>query len=891
MTQESKPFHFISSKFHAPAPPQNHVSRTRLIHLLQDGLDYGHALTLISAPAGYGKSALVVEWLQQSELTVSWLNLDEADDDPTRFLLYFIAALQELNASIGTELSAVLRAGQLPPAELLVTVLANELINTKNSFICILDDFQSIQEKFTLDFLHGLLSHALPNFHLVLISREDPAIPLARLRARNQMTELRASELRFTLAEINLLYLQQMNLQLSKSDLALLEQRTEGWIAGLQLAGLSMQGRTNLSHFVASLSGNHRYILSYLTEEVLNLQSQDVQNFLMQCSILTRLTGDLCNAVTQQSNSAALLENLYTANLFIIPLDDEQSWYRFHPLFADLLRSHLNQSDPELRLALHQRASDWYKQHQMPLEAIEHALAGKAYATAIGLLEKYHKNLLNQGYFRKVEAWIQTIPEEWRSRSPHTSLRFAWIHLLRGNMDKVNQYLKQTRDALTNIPETQQSRELQAEVYALESNFLQTAGNVSGAITAAEQALLWVGCDNSRVKGLAYLGLGAGYRQAMNLEKALDAFQQSIDFSRSADDLVSGMLATTHLVLMCHQHGRLHLAEKYASQAIEWFDQTNMVLPPMIGAVYGALGLVYYEWNQMEKALECYHRGIQLGTFSGHNASLIYTKLNLSLIRTAEGDFDAARNTIHEAEELFRKGAPGWLRPNLIYRQVQMALHMQDLDLAESRLRAGGIQVADPVAIATFDIHLAIVRLLRSRRQGEDVNQAMDLVERIRIETEKYSLHGTTLQALLLGAMLFAESGNFAKSQTWLTQALVIAEPEGYFRVFIDEGESLAELLRNIPPSDYVQKLIAGFHPSGAQEPAPTSDADLIEPLTEREIEVLILLAQGLTYAEVASALIISVNTVRYHVKGIYGKLNVDRQAKALEKARQLNIL
>ncbi len=880
-----------SLKFHIPSVSQNQVSRDQLIQRLQTGLTLGHGLTLVSAPAGYGKSALIVEWLRQVKTAVSWLTLDEADDDPLRFFLYFVTALQKLRPSIGAELLGVIHSGHLPPVDTLVNVLVNELLTSQSALVLVLDDFQHIQDKTILEVIHAILAHELVSLHIVLITREDPALPLGRMRSRNQLTEMRASDLRFSKAEINTLFLKVMQFNLSESDLLVLEQRTEGWAAGLQLVGLSMQGRQDLSHFVTTLNGNHRFILSYLTEEVLNRQPQSVQKFLMQNSILSSLTGDLCDALTQQTNSAEVLETLYSDNLFIIPLDDEQRWYRFHPLFADLLHSQLKQTNPEEIKALHQRASTWYESNQMPMDAIEHALMAKDFQRVITLLEQHNLTLLNQGYIRRVESWIHSIPEEWQSKSPRTSLRFAWIHLLRGNPVQVNLYLKQARGALADQGETQETNDLRAECYALESNLQQTEGNIPEAITAGEQALRWVAAENDRVKGLAYLGLGASYRQALNFEKALDTFHQAIHFSQIADDLVSGMLATTHLVLMCHQHGRLHLAERYASQAIEWMEQSNIVPPPIVGAVYGSLGLVYYEWNQLEKAREYFLRGIQSGTFSGHNASLIYTKLNLSLIQKAEGDMDSARLALQEAEQIFRRGAPGWLRPNLIYRQVQMAVADHNLDEAEALLQASDVHPVGPINNAMFEIYLAKVCLLRARKKESDLNQAMDLLERLRTETEKQSLTGVTLQVLLQGAQLFALKEDFNKSLTWLSEALIIAEPEGYFRIFLDEGPTMAELLKKIPDSPYAQKLLAGFPEFTVDLNHRDAEAGLIDPLSEREMEVLTLLSQGLTYAEIAQTLIVSVNTVRYHVKGIYGKLNVDKQARAIEKARTLKLL
>jgi LuxR family maltose regulon positive regulatory protein len=881
----------LAAKFFQPVLHPNQVARPHLIQRLNEGLASGRTVSLFSAPAGYGKSALVAEWVKQSHLPVTWLSLDEADDDPVRFFQYFIATLQKVDSSIGTELAVVLRAGQLPPQETLVTLLVNDLQGVKSNFVCVLDDFQVIQNKVIHDVLHGLLTHEPRSFRLILITREDPALPLARLRTRNQLTEIRASDLRFSKDEIERFYLNVMRLKLSGKDISLLEARTEGWVAGLQLAGLSMQREANPSAFIESLSGSHRYIFGYLTEEVLKRQTPEIQRFLLHTSILSRLNGDLCDIVTGQAGSAVLLETLLSANLFIIPLDDEQRWYRYHPLFADLLLSQLRRTHPEHMTELHQRASRWYESQSMPSDAIEHTLAAQDFERAMGLLEKHTWNLLNQGYERRVETWMQSIPTEWRVHNLRTSLGFAWMYMLRGNFGQVVPYLMQAEAALANMADSTDNASMQAECFALQSNLMQVQGKITESIVSAQRALQLVDPENFRVLGLAYLGLGAGYRQAVDFDRGLDALQNAIRASHKSGDLVTGMLSTSHLVLMCLQHGRLRLAADHASQAIEWMEGSDFAPPPIVGAIYGALGLVYYEWNQVEKAREYFLRGIQLGTFSGHNASLIYTKISLARLFQSEGNFNSAYKTLTEALELLQAGAPGWLRPGLIARQVNLYLAENKIGEAEAVLRQSGILIGDEITHPTDEIHLAYLRLLLHRGGDEDIKQGIALAVRILSLSESGQRNSTTMQALTLGALLHAASDDAKTGLVWLERALKLAEPEGYVRLFADEGAPFAALLRRMQNSTYAQKLLTFFPISSQERKASQHSEGLIEPLTEREFEVLRLLAEGMKYAEIAAQLVVSVNTVRYHIKGIYGKLDVDKQAKAIELARRLGLL
>jgi LuxR family transcriptional regulator, maltose regulon positive regulatory protein len=876
----------LTTKFFPPPPPARSVKRRDLVSRIEDGLRSQHPLTLISAPAGYGKSALAAEWRESTRRTTTWLALDESDNEPLRFFLYLTAVFQKVDETIGAELMTLLEANQLPPRETLIALLTEDLLASGISLVCVLDDFHSIQDPFILDILQELI--AQPQLlQFVIVTREDPAWPLGRLRAHAQLTEIRAADLRFSREETERFFLDVMRIQLSESDLSLLNERAEGWVAGLQLAGLSMQGRDNPAAVIPWLSGSHRHILSYLTEEVLKKQTPSVQDFLLQTSILSKLNADLCNAVTRRSDAAALLEQLLASNLFLIPLDDEGRWYRYHHLFADLLFGILSRTQAEQRKSLHIRAAEWFDSQQMPLDAIDHALAAEDFPRAATLLESHTWTLLNQGYVRRVETWMQALPPEWRAQSPRTNLGFAWMYLLRGNFAQVLPHLQQVETALENTAVT---NDLRAECLALKANLMQSQGRISEAIENAGQALTIVPAANVRVLGLAYLGLGAGYRQAVQFDQALDALQQAIRYSRESGDSVTGALATTHLILMSLQHGRLHSAEDISLQMIEQMERSSGAVPPIIGAVYGALGLVYYERNQVERAREHYLRGIQLGTFLGHHASLVYTKLNLARLLQAEGDLDGVAKNLRESMDLIQAGAPGWLRPNWLARQVQYDLATDHLMEAESLLRQSGV-TAGQVTHAADEIQLAYVRTMLRRGKEADLKDGIQLAEKVLSLAESGQRNNTSMQALALGALIHEKLGDAKSASAWMERALTLAEPEGYIRLFVDEGAAVASILQRLTKTVYVRALLAAFPAAERPSPKPRPTDGLIEPLSERELEVLRLLAHGLKYAEIAEQLVVSVNTVRFHIKSMYGKLNVDKQAKAIERARELGLV
>lgn len=887
----------LAAKFFLPNLSPKRVIRARLTRRLTEGLAAGHPLTLISAPAGYGKSTLAAEWLsaltsgysptgREEDVRVAWLSLDEADDEAERFWLYFLAALRQVEAGFCAELFAALEAGQVPPADVLVTTLTNEMQSWGKLHILVLDDLQAIQNPVISNALSSLLAHSPRMFHLVFLTREDPFLPLARLRARGQLTEIRAADLRFSDAESALFLIQRLGLELSAGDLADLTERTEGWVAGLQLAGLSLKGRDNPSALIAALSGSNRFILGYLTEEVLKCQPAEVQEFLLQTSILSRLTSGLCDAVTGRTDSVTLLESLLATNLFIIPLDDEGRWYRYHHLFADLLRGQLRRQAPGRLTDLHQRASRWYEAESIADEAIEHALTAGDFARVAGLLEHFGWQLLNQGFVRKMEVWMQSVPAEWRSHSPRSSLGFAWMQLLRGNFPQAWQSLNQAQAALAQHPAAQ----ISAECLALQANLLQTQGAVDAALQAAHHSLELVAPDNFRVQALGQLGMGGGYRQAGDFDRAVAALQNAMRASRNSGELVTEMLAVSHLTLMSLQFGRLRFAVETATRSVEWMEQNHAAPPPIVGSVLGSLGRIYYEWNELDRACEMLERGIRLATFTGHSASLIYGKVSLSQIFQARGNLDAAERSLAEAAELLHQGAPGWVRPDLLARQVCLLLAQGNPSAAEALLHQSGLMPSAEVTHQTDALHLAWLRLLIHQQHPA----ALELAERIISSAEASQRKGTLIQALALGAQIpLSPRDGVGVRGIWLIRALELGEPEGYLRVFLDESQGLQneEFKRiNFPAVQraYLEKVLMA-----ANVPAtPTFQPSTFNiPLTARELEILRLLAEGLSYAEIAGRLVVSVNTVRYHVKGLYGKLGVEKMVQAVGKGRELGLL
>ncbi len=944
----------LSIKLQRPAPPPKYVQRPDLNRRLDEGLALGRPLTLVSAPAGFGKTTCISAWLAEAEVPSAWLTLNAEDNDPGRFFSYLVAAHQQIQGIPQSsvpfprlhEVESVLRSGQIPPVEVIASAWVTDILAYPGRFLLVLDDFHLIQDRFILEvfeklFVYLFQSNQPQPAHLILLTREDPPLPLARLRANDRLTELRAQELRFPPDESKVFLNSLMGLTLSEPDMAVLEERMEGWIAGLQLAGISMRDRADKSAFIRSLSGSQRFILNYLVEEVLSQQPADVQQFLLDTSIVERLNGDLCGALTGRAGSAELLEQLYRANLFILPLDDDRRWYRYHPLFRDLLRSRLAAVQGERIPELHQRAGRWFAQtvqqnttgESAPLiiQAVRHFLAAADYAAVVQSIETHASEMLSQWYVSTLQDWLEALPPEWSARSPKTNLAFARLFLLRGDLARAAPYIARLEalfSAEQAVDAGERSPELRAEWMALQASLLIARGLPEPALAVARQALEILPEENPDIHSRIYLVLASASQYLGDTTAAEEYYQHIIQIGRFAADPLSELLGISALALMAIERGQLHYAHDLALQGVERMQRAG-ILPPIAAGLFGELGQIAYHWGRFQEAEEYFQRAVQASVLAGFSDAEIFYAVTRSRIHQMRGDLDKAEQEIKVAVQAMHADAPLVVREEVVAQQVNIFLLRRDLHAAEQAVAL--LTVSSPAGETTT---LASIHDLSSKLEIEQtisypqgvlnncalriwlyttrwnslpalVPESIDVAGRLLAVFMHRQFLPLAVETILLRAQLHALLGNQQAVQSDLAQALDLAEPERLISLFIMEGAPVAEALlrlRDRTPrassrAVFIQQILDAFAslqadaPSDDGTPQPGITAEQFESLTQRELEVLRLMKEGRTYAEIAGSLVVSINTVRSHVKSIYGKLGVNNRTAALASANQLKLI
>lgn len=908
------PVPVLATKLYIPLPRPEVVLRPHLIERMNQGLH--RKLTLVSAPAGFGKTTLLAEWvenvrtLERSNVRTlfAWLSLNEEDKDPTRFLIYLVAALQTVAPNLGAGVLAALQSPQQPPTEAILISLLNEITALPDDFILILDDYHTVDSKTVDSALTFLLEHLPPQWHLVIATREDPLLPLARYRARGQLTELRLADLRFSPAEAAEFLNQAMGLNLSAEDIVALETRTEGWIAGLQLAAISMKGHQDTSNFVQSFTGSHRFVMDYLVEEVLRQQPENVQDFLLSTSILDRLCGALCDAVllSPSASGQETLEYLERANLFITPLDNERRWYRYHQLFAELLRNRLNHIHPDQIIQLHRRASNWYAGKDLPNEAVTHALAIQDWSRAAEIIERFSDQWPMRGEICTLLGWLESFPAQIRFERTGLGLVYAWALYMSHQVDRADQFLNQL------MPFVQTTTPLVGEVFAIRVMIAAYRYDLPAVIDLAQQALTMVPPEEASPRSRILLSLGFVYYEiGGDVAAARDAFREAFELGKAlthSSAVGNAPLPLTALAYLSEiewLQGNLRDASRTYEQALELAEQWGGQPSIALSLVQRGRAGLFYEWNDLDEAAAALQESIRIGELWKSPYLLVHPYGLSAMVLQARGQMDDARAMILLAEQitLDSPSTPpdlGTLAPYQIALWITqndfqaITQWEQDHD-TEWRSRIG--RVRDNLAIVLA--HTYIARYYRHHANSA-LSQARALIEPLLEKAQASGLMFYATRFLILDALVLYAQGETSSAITTLKRALALAEPENYIRSFLDLGKPMEEFLREALESQslsephlaaYVNRLLSQFNiDDRTKKRQPVTDA-LIEPLAERELKILQLIAQGLSNREISERLFLALSTVKGYNRIIFDKLQVQRRTEAVARARQLGLL
>jgi len=903
----------LATKLHIPRTRPGFVARPRLVDRLAPA--QAGELTLVCAPAGFGKTALLADWARRDPRPVAWLSLDDADNDPARFWRHLAAALETVCPGVADRVAALLQGLQPTSFEAVVTTLVNELAGVTGEVVLLLDDYHLIQAPQVHQSMELLLAHLPSQLRLVLASRADPPLPLARLRARGQLAELRERDLRFSPEETAELLRTAVGSELPEAAVVALADRTEGWVAGLQLAALSLQGRINPAAFIDGFSGSHRYVLDYLTEEVLDGQPDHLVRFLLETSILERLCGPLCDAVTGRADSQALLEQVERANLFLVPLDEVRGWWRYHHLFADLLRARLAREQPERVPELHTSAAAWSEEHGLVDDAVRHALAAGELAWVARLVEQHFEELLWRSEDATLRRWLQALPAELVRSRPRLCLAQAYWALVGGRPEAVEPLVADAERAIAAVTEepyepsvgraTSLLANVPAAITLVRAMLARNYGDAERTTAFSEQALTQLGEADWLLGHFAryYLAMADWLRGRL-----VEAEQALAGLAAEQQAASARYLAPLYRDLGQVQHARGHLsvALRTYQNALGIASQAGRPLPPA-GIAHVGMAEICYELGELDAALDHATQAVALSRQLGWTRQLAASLAILAWVRQAQGDRAGALAAIGEAEGVELSPAVVGLLNPLPAVRARLALAHGEIAEAARWVQQRGLGADDEPSYPREREYLVLVRVLLAQQAPE---RALRLLERLHALAAAQGRTGSVIEVRALQALALHAGGDQAGAQAALAEVLTLGAPEGYLRVFLDEGPPMATLLRHLlagrrqgqvalaeaVPPEYLARLVEAFEQAGLPIRPPTSRggvvvAGLVEPLTARELEVLGLLAAGAPNRAIAERLVVTQETVKKHLSHLFDKLGVANRTQAVARARELGLL
>jgi LuxR family maltose regulon positive regulatory protein len=893
------------------------VARPRLRDRLDRGLDA--KLMLVSAPAGFGKTTLLVDWLASAgrsgdgaPLRGAWLALDAADNDPARFWRYVVAALRTAVPGVGEGTLVLLKDTQSPPVEIALTSLVNELATADVDIVLLLDDYHVIDSAAVHEGMAFLLAHLPERLHLVLATRSDPPLALSRLRTRGHLVEVRAADLRFTNEEVAAYLNEVMGLGLGAADVHALEGRTEGWIAALQLAALSMTGREDVSGFIAGFTGDDRYVVDYLVEEVLQRLPTDIQDFLLRTSVLDRMNGSVCNALTGRTDGRGVLETLERDNLFVVPLDDRRHWYRYHHLFADVLRGRLLDERPGLARELHAMAATWHEHEGDVVEAIRHAMLGEDFMSAAELVETVLAEFRRDRREATLRAWLEALPEEVLRARPVLGNALAGARMSTGEFDGVEEMLDATQEWLDSgahaptganrgaVVGGDEYRRLPGDLAVHRAGLALVRGDVERTVAHAQHALDQVG-DDPLVRGAAFALRGLAAWSSGDLHTAHESYTACLVEFELIDHVSDVLGCSIALGDIEVAQGRLRRAARTYQSALDLADRHHS--PVLRGRADMHVGLAarHREADDLPAARRELERGQELGEHAGLPQDAYRWRVVMAGVHEAEGDLDAAIDLLDQAERLYVADFSPRVRPVPAVRARTWVRHGV-VDAALDWADQSDLALDDQLSYLREFEHVTLARVLVAdrarRRDASGLAQVVALLDRLLGAATDGGRDGSAIEIHLTRALALQELGEREEALEAIGAALDLAEPEGYVRTFVDEGAPMATLLAAVErrtPTAYVGRLRSALAPAaGTRTDSGRSSAGHgipVEALSSREREVLRLLDTELNGPEIARELVVSLNTVRTHTKNLYMKLGVTSRRAAVRRAKELDLL
>ena len=884
----------LKTKLHIPAITGNIVDRKALYERLGDGLS--RRVTLVASPAGFGKTTFISSWVHNTRCRAAWVSLDETDNDPTLFWAYVISSFQ--NAIPGGERKFLDQFDlyQLPPSKTLLIHLINGLDELQEQVILVLDDYHVISNPQIHQELTYLIDNQPRALHIIVVTRADPPLPISRLRGHSLLVEFRSADLRLTPAETAAFLNEVMGLDLVEKDIAALEKRTEGWIIGLQLAALSMQNRSDKSEFIAAFSGSFHYILEYLTEEVIDHLSDDLRSFLLQTSVLEQFNAPLCNQVTRCRDSTTLLANLQHQNLFIIPLDDEHFWFRYHHLFRDLLKNRLQKEYSTEQIGtLYHRASLWYQEENALDEAIKYALLAHDFDRAADMIEQTIDQVIARGQIKTLMQWIGSLPEEVIQARPCLLMQQGWVIFLSGQVILASQILQQAKRALATLPEKRERDFLHGRLSAMLSTITALTRDLPGAIAEADEALVILPTDEFVFRARALRAKGVSLTFLGEMAPALASLETAKTLALRGKNKFLAAEITSQIGTLRKHQGKLTLAQEAYQSILDLYEHPEQAPPACLG--YIGLAEMALERNQLKEVETYLNFGIDLCQKGNIGYALQPAYLINGLLQLILGDEQTALDAIQQGENLSRQGG-GSLESilALAYFQTRLCLQLGNLEKARQWVNGALLphgRTFDKLPITLDEMHQGL--LARVFFAEGEFDKILEISDRIIPQAERGGRLGRVIELSLIRALALYQLGIRSDALASLEACLVLAEPEGYIRLFLEAGNPVRSLLQTAIEQgihrDYATRLLAALDSPTQEADSDLIEAAFVESLTTRETDVLRLMCAGYSNQQIADDLIVSVNTVKKHTSNIYGKLGVRNRAQAVLRARENGLI